>query len=57
MGHHQHVHDNRKKASVGMYSKINVIISTNFICVLFDPTIPTSSFNFIVFIFVMYRIS
>ena len=28
---------------------MNVIITINLVCVLFDPAIPTSSFNFIVF--------
>ena len=31
-----------------MYSEINVIITTNLVYVLFDPAIPTASFNFIV---------
>ena len=35
------------KASVGMYSRC--LCLTNLVCVLFDPAIPTSSFNFIVF--------
>ena len=29
---------------------VDVIIPTNLVCVPFDPAIPTSSFNFIVFI-------
>ena len=36
-----------QKASVGMYSRC--LFLTNLVCVLFDPAIPTSSFNFIVF--------
>ena len=36
-----------QKASVGMYSRCLCLISL--VCVLFDPAIPTSSFNFIVF--------
>ena len=28
---------------------MDVIIPTNLVCVLFDPAIPTSSFNYIVF--------
>ena len=39
-----------QKASVGMYSRC--LCLTNLVCVLFDPAIPTSSFNFIVFILV-----
>ena len=35
-----------QKASVGMYSRC--LSLTNLVCVLFDPIIPTSSFNFIV---------
>ena len=33
---------------------MNVIITTNLVCVLFDPAIPTSSFNFIVFYTCIY---
>ena len=47
MGHHQQAYDNQKKQVQGC--KVNVIITTNLICVLFEPAIPTSSFNFIVF--------
>ena len=36
-----------QKASVGMYSRC--LCLTNLVCVLFDPAIPTLSFNFIVF--------
>ena len=36
-----------RKASVGMCSIKDVIIPINLICLLFDPAIPTSSFNFI----------
>ena len=36
-----------QKASVGMYSRCLCLI--NLVCVLFDPAIPASSFNFIVF--------
>ena len=36
-----------RKASVGMCSIKDVIIPINHICLLFDPAIPTSSFNFI----------
>ena len=38
-----------QKASVGMYSRC--LSLTNLVCVLFDPAIPTSSFNFIVTMF------
>ena len=38
-----------QKASVGMYSRC--LCLTNLVCVLFDPAIPTSSFNFIVFLY------
>ena len=38
-----------QKASVGMYSRC--LSLTNLVRVLFDPAIPTSSFNFIVFLY------
>ena len=41
-----------QKASVGIYSRC--LCLTNLVCVLFDPAIPTSSFNFIVFILVSF---
>ena len=33
---------------------MDVVIPTNLVCVLFDPAIPTSSFNYIVFMLVIY---
>ena len=36
-----------------MYSRC--LSLTNLVCVLFDPAIPTSSFNFIVFILVIHN--
>ena len=39
-----------QKASVGMYSRC--LCLTNLVCVLFDPAIPTSSFNLLFFILV-----
>jgi hypothetical protein len=44
-----------QKASVGIYSIVDVIIPTNLVNVLFGPAIPTSSFNFIVFIHVLVQ--
>ena len=38
-----------QKASVGMNSRCLGL--TNLVCVLSDPAIPTSSFNFIVFLY------
>ena len=46
MGHHRQVHDKRK-ASVGMYSGCDYPYKSC-LCT-FDPAIPTSSFNYIVF--------
>ena len=46
MGHHQLAHDSREKQAQGCM--VDVIIPTNLVCVLFDPAIPTSSFNYIV---------
>ena len=45
MGHHQQAHDNRKRD----VAIVNVItgITTNLVCVLFDPTTHISSFVFI----------
>ena len=34
-----------------------IIPTTNLVCVLFDPVIPTSSFNFIVFLFLCIYVS
>ena len=34
---------------------MDVIIPTNLVCVLFDPAIPTSSFNYIVFYACFYN--
>ena len=48
MGHHQQVHDNREKQVQECI--VDVIIPTN-LCILFDPAIPTSSFNYIVTVF------
>ena len=38
---------NRKKQALGCI--VDMIIPTNFVCILFGPPIPTSPFNFIVF--------
>ena len=35
---------------------MDVIIPTNLVCVLFDPAIPTSSFNFIQLFLYLYNI-
>ena len=37
-----------------MYGVYDYIPATNLVSVLFDPVIPTSSFNFIVFLFLCY---
>ena len=34
---------------------MDVTIPTNLVCVLFDPAIPTSSFNFIVFLYLLHE--
>ena len=43
-----------QKARVGMYSRC--LCLTNLVCVLFDPAIPTSSFNFILVILLPYTV-
>ena len=47
MGHHEQVHDNQEKQLQGCI--VDVIIPINPVCVFFDPAIPTSSFDYIVF--------
>ena len=48
------VHDNQEKQVYGCI--VDVIIPTNLVYVLFDPAIPTSSFNFIQLFLYLYII-
>ena len=43
---------NPQKASVGMYSSIRLSL----VCILFDPAIPTSFFNFIQLFFILVSV-
>ena len=40
-------------AQQDIHAIVNVTITTHLVCVLFDLAIPTSSFHFIVFVFVI----
>ena len=62
------MHNNREKQAKGCiaesdaytpYQEYNyyTLALTNLICVLFDPAIPTSSFNFIVFYIYLFILS
>ena len=51
MGHHQQAHDNQEKQAQGCI--VDVIIA-NLVRVLFDPAIPTSSFNLFNYFYTCY---
>ena len=44
-----------RKGSVGIYSGYDDLY--NIVCVLFDPAIPISSFNFIQYLFLLFFIA